>query len=76
MFIYLRQEVFSNFCDNVCAVWWIEPYYFLFRVFLDDVFCLMFCWYRILCIYPASDSASLYGLIEFLKETFTECCNI
>ena len=25
--------MFYNFCDNICTVWWIEPYYISFPVF-------------------------------------------
>ena len=31
------------------------------------VFCFMFCWYCIWCLYPAFVSASLYGVTEFLN---------
>ena len=40
---------------------------FLFRCLVVVAFCLMFCWYYILCLYPAFVSASLYGLIQFLN---------
>ena len=40
---------------------------FLFRCLVVVAFCLMFCWYYILCLYPAFVSASLYGLIQFFN---------
>ena len=40
------------------------------------VFCLVFCWYRIWCLYPAFVSASLHGLTEFLNiSLFADNCD-
>ena len=40
---------------------------FLFWFLVLVVFCLMFCWYCISCLYPAFFSASFYGLTGFLS---------
>ena len=40
---------------------------FLFWCLVVVAFCLMFCWYHILCLYPAFVGASLFGLIQFFN---------
>ena len=48
---------------------------FLFWILLMLVFCLMFRWYRIWCLYPAFVSASLHGMIGFLNiSSFADNC--
>ena len=40
------------------------------------VFDLIFCWYRISCLYPALVSSSLHGLVEFLNiSLFADNCD-
>ena len=60
------KKCFPTFLRTSALYGGLSHITFLFRFLVVLVFCLMFCWYCISCIYSAFVSASLYGLIEFL----------
>ena len=66
----------SNFCYNICTVWWIKPYHISFPVFVGGIalsYGLLDC---ILCLYPAFVSVSLLGVTEFLNiSSFADNCD-
>ena len=51
---------------------------FLYCFLVVVVFCLLFCWYQIPCLYPAFVSASLCDKIEFLNISLpaSDCDNL
>ena len=63
---YKDRKCFPTFVTTFALYGGLNHIIFYFRFLLVVVFCLMFCWYRILCLCPAFVSASLYGLTEFL----------
>ena len=61
------RKCFPTFVTTFALYGGLNYIIFLFQFLVEVVFCLIFCWYRISCLYTAFVSASLYGLTEFLN---------
>ena len=61
------RKCFPTFVTKFALCGGLNHIILLFRLLLVVVFCLMFCWYRIWCLYPAFVSVSLHGMNEFLN---------
>ena len=61
------RKCFPTFVTTFALYGGLNHIIFLFQFLLVVVFCLMFYWYRIWCLYLPFVSASLHGVNEFLS---------
>ena len=61
------RKCFPTFVTTFALYGGLNYIIFFFQFLVVMIFCLMFCWYRISCLYSGYVSALLYGMSEFLN---------